>query len=186
MEPTMGVGPMTSSLPKRCATPALRGQIAQQCRTRHRYCDACKSGIRLIRSPILKESRLSSHPVSRRWWWEVDSNLRRLRQQIYSLLPLATRASHATFQYQDSYSKSATDSRHLTPDSYTGADDGTRTRNLRFTKPLLCQLSYVGANLRLCAGLSCALHAGEHCLLTWYDRRVPGPSRDTTCPPDST
>ena len=29
-----------------------------------------------------------------------------------------------------------------------GADDGTRTRNLRFTKPLLCQLSYVGATGR--------------------------------------
>ena len=27
-----------------------------------------------------------------------------------------------------------------------GADDGTRTRNLRFTKPLLYQLSYVGAH----------------------------------------
>ena len=26
-----------------------------------------------------------------------------------------------------------------------GADDGTRTRNRRFTKPLLYQLSYVGA-----------------------------------------
>ena len=26
----------------------------------------------------------------------------------------------------------------------TGADDGTRTRNLLFTKQLLCQLSYVG------------------------------------------
>lgn len=25
-----------------------------------------------------------------------------------------------------------------------GADDGTRTRNLLFTKQLLCQLSYVG------------------------------------------
>ncbi len=25
-----------------------------------------------------------------------------------------------------------------------GADDGTRTRNRRFTKPLLYQLSYVG------------------------------------------
>ena len=29
-----------------------------------------------------------------------------------------------------------------------GADDGTRTRNLRFTKPLLYQLSYVGATGR--------------------------------------
>jgi hypothetical protein len=27
-----------------------------------------------------------------------------------------------------------------------GADDGTRTRNLWFTKPLLCQLSYVGGD----------------------------------------
>ena len=31
----------------------------------------------------------------------------------------------------------------------TGADDGTRTRNLRFTKPLLYQLSYVGATRRV-------------------------------------
>src|SRR5215218_5977518 len=30
--------------------------------------------------------------------------------------------------------------------SRSGADDGTRTRNRRFTKPLLYQLSYVGAN----------------------------------------
>src|SRR5215213_5722008 len=30
--------------------------------------------------------------------------------------------------------------------SRTGADDGTRTRNRRFTKPLLYQLSYVGAH----------------------------------------
>src|SRR5437762_5817018 len=29
-----------------------------------------------------------------------------------------------------------------------GADDGTRTRNLRFTKPLLYQLSYVGMRRR--------------------------------------
>jgi hypothetical protein len=28
----------------------------------------------------------------------------------------------------------------------SGADDGTRTRNRRFTKPLLYQLSYVGAH----------------------------------------
>jgi hypothetical protein len=27
---------------------------------------------------------------------------------------------------------------------FLGADGGTRTRNLRFTKPLLCQLSYIG------------------------------------------
>ena len=28
-----------------------------------------------------------------------------------------------------------------------GADDGIRTRDLRFTKPLLYQLSYVGAEI---------------------------------------
>ena len=32
--------------------------------------------------------------------------------------------------------------------SSIGADDGTRTRNRRFTKPLLYQLSYVGATGR--------------------------------------
>ena len=34
-------------------------------------------------------------------------------------------------------------------DVCAGADDGTRTRNLRFTKPLLYQLSYVGATGRV-------------------------------------
>ncbi len=29
-----------------------------------------------------------------RWWWGEDSNLRRLRRQIYSLFPLATREPH--------------------------------------------------------------------------------------------
>ena len=40
---------------------------------------------------------------------------------------------------------------HGVPDTETirsGADDGTRTRNRRFTKPLLYQLSYVGATGR--------------------------------------
>ena len=31
-------------------------------------------------------------------------------------------------------------------DTHTGADDGTRTRNLLITNQLLCQLSYVGLN----------------------------------------
>src|SRR6266576_3577399 len=39
---------------------------------------------------------------------------------------------------------------HPSPDHVRfGADDGTRTRNLRFTKPLLYQLSYVGATRRV-------------------------------------
>src|SRR5215218_2440497 len=33
----------------------------------------------------------------------------------------------------------------------SGADDGTRTRNLLFTKQLLCQLSYVGIGAKAAA-----------------------------------
>ena len=36
--------------------------------------------------------------------------------------------------------------------SALGADAGTRTRNRRFTKPLLYQLSYVGAQGRTAEG----------------------------------
>ena len=63
------------------------------------------------------------------WWGEVDSNHRRRCQQIYSLLPLATR---------ESPHKARTGL--LTG----GADDGTRTRNLLITNQLLYQLSYIG------------------------------------------
>jgi hypothetical protein len=65
-------------------------------------------------------------------------NLRRLSQLIYSQSPLAT-----WVPARDSSARS-------------GADGGTRTRNRRFTKPLLCLLSYVGlgslrTELRACA-----------------------------------
>ncbi len=53
-------------------------------------------------------------------WVEKDSNLRRQSQQIYSLLPLATR------------------------ESTHKADDRTRTDNLLITNQLLCQLSHIG------------------------------------------
>gem|GEM_PF-667212 len=53
------------------------------------------------------------------WWRGEDSNLRRLRQQIYSLPPLATREP-----------------------LQRGAGDGTRTRNLLITNQLLYRLSY--------------------------------------------
>ena len=93
MEPTMGIGPMTSSLPKRCAASAPRGhslclkQLAAgkasgQLDIQFWASDAGTSGIR-------------------RWWWgKVDSNYRRLRRQIYSLLPLATRAFPRENSYQ--------------------------------------------------------------------------------------
>ena len=63
------------------------------------------------------------------WWGEVDSNHRRRCQQIYSLLPLATRESP-----------------HKAASGLVsgGADDGTRTRNLLITNQLLYQLSYIG------------------------------------------
>jgi hypothetical protein len=57
-----------------------------------------------------------------KWWRELDSNQRRLCQQIYSLPPLA----------------------NLGISPKIGADDGTRTRNLLITSQLLYQLSYVG------------------------------------------
>src|SRR3954468_16292060 len=44
-----------------------------------------------------------------------------------------------------------------------GADDGTRTRNRRFTKPLLYQLSYVGAALNKARPVKgCRKMIGEH------------------------
>ena len=53
------------------------------------------------------------------WWERMDSNHRSVKQQIYSLPPLATREL-----------------------SHVGAGDGTRTRDLLITNQLLYQLSY--------------------------------------------
>ena len=57
---------------------------------------------------------------------EVDSNLRRRCQQIYSLPPLATRESIQIILV------------------HHRADDRTRTDNLLITNQLLCQLSHIG------------------------------------------
>ena len=54
------------------------------------------------------------------WWRGEDSNLRRLRRQIYSLLPLATRVP------------------------LRGATEGNRTPDPLITNQLLCLLSYGG------------------------------------------
>jgi hypothetical protein len=35
-----------------------------------------------------------TYALSSGWWWGEDSNLRRLRRQIYSLFPLAAREPH--------------------------------------------------------------------------------------------
>ena len=36
----------------------------------------------------------TTEPLPQMWWWEKDSNLRRLSQRIYSPPPLATREPH--------------------------------------------------------------------------------------------
>ena len=73
-------------------------------------------------------------------WREKDSNLRSLRRQIYSLIPLTARESLHIFGlfgrlYFQKYQA-------IHP---IGAGDGTRTRNLLITNQLLYQLSYASA-----------------------------------------
>ena len=62
------------------------------------------------------------------WWAGEDLNLRRLCRQIYSLLPLAARASLQVYEAID-----------------LGAGGGTRTRDLLITSQVLYQLSYASA-----------------------------------------
>jgi hypothetical protein len=67
---------------------------------------------------------LPEHSSKSGWWRGEDLNLRSLRQQIYSLPPLATREP-----------------------LHPGAGDGTRTRNLLITNQLLYRLSYASKRL---------------------------------------
>ena len=85
-------------------------------------------------------------------WGKQDSNLRRLSHQIYSLAPLAAREfpldqSHFS---QRADRRRPVEQRRCVPDglplSAREASGGTRTHNLRFTKPELCQLSYASAD----------------------------------------
>ena len=78
------------------------------------------------------------------WWAGRESNPHSRRRLVYS--------QRSSPPAQPTHCGSGTDAglRSLVyppPDHVRyGADDGTRTRNLRFTKPLLYQLSYVGAH----------------------------------------
>ena len=81
------------------------------------------------------------------WWAGRESNPHSRRRLVYSQL--------SSPPAQPTHCESGTGPRAAAPwwirppdDRCTGADDGTRTRNLRFTKPLLYQLSYVGATGR--------------------------------------
>lgn len=122
----MGIEPMTPILPRWCATAAPRGHPS---------------------NPVLAE--VLAEAVTE-WWAEEDSNLRRLSQLIYSQSRLSTSVSA-----QDCHRSPACSAAlpQIPIGPYVGsaalrkggADGGTRTRNRRFTKPLLCQLSYIGA-----------------------------------------
>ncbi len=91
----------------------------------------------------------SSQKVRRRIggaWVEQDSNLRRQCHQIYSLAPLATWVS-TRFSDNPSRSRSSRPSRDPSaegrgPTRQIRAGGESRTHNRRFTKPVLCRLSY--------------------------------------------
>jgi hypothetical protein len=51
------------------------------------------AGSRVVRSDT-ENGYLLHQLYSCEWWWGEDSNLRRLRRQIYSLFPLAAREPH--------------------------------------------------------------------------------------------
>ena len=62
------------------------------------------------------------------WWEEVDSNHRRRCQQIYSLLPLATReSSHAWSWWSESNQQPADYKSAALPLSHTSEVFGTKT-----------------------------------------------------------
>ena len=71
----------------------------------------------------LNRTRLPIPPFPHSWWMGVDSNHRSLWQQIYSLLPLATREPIQTLMYLL---------------IKVGAGDRSRTYNLLITNQLLC------------------------------------------------
>ena len=78
-------------------------------------------------------------------WVEQDSNLRRQCHQIYSLAPLAAWVSTRLglcrrIGRPHQVEAGPCGDRRLSSRDRAGGE--TRTHNLRFTKPLLCQLSY--------------------------------------------
>ena len=81
-----------------------------------------------------------TYALSSGWWWGEDSNLRRLRRQIYSLFPLAAREPHLIVD--DRFGPHRMDE-PKTVFKY-GASEGTRTPGLLITNQLLYQLSYAG------------------------------------------
>ncbi len=107
MEPTTGFEPVTPSLPRKCSTPEPRGRSTGGSGDPSSDPESLRwSGKRDSnpRPSAWKADALPTellplfvvefvHLVGSTWWGEEDSNLRSLRRQIYSLLPLSTRAS---------------------------------------------------------------------------------------------
>ncbi len=140
MEPTMGFGPMTSSLPKRCATPAPRGQTNSPASVSHK-----DTGLFILN-----------------WWGELDSNQRSQRQQIYSLPPLTTRASpqqRRTLLFDTLYCN-----REPPPQKHWSRRwDSNPQPEVYKTPALPIELRRLLSSLRITFGRFFALPAAEHC-----------------------
>src|SRR5215471_9778630 len=76
------------------------------------------------------------------WWAGRESNPHSRRRLIYS--QRSSPPAQPTHVRRRPRVETAVSWWTLRPMDGAGADDGTRTRNRRFTKPLLYQLSYVG------------------------------------------
>src|SRR5215212_4312814 len=76
------------------------------------------------------------------WWAGRESNPHSRRRLIYS--QRSSPPAQPT-HWEERRAETAARWWNPSPGSALGADDGTRTRNRRFTKPLLYQSSYVGA-----------------------------------------
>ena len=75
-----------------CAPP--RAQCSALSNLMVRLCRRGRLTAALCISPHNKKTHLKRDALYFSWWWEMDSNHRSQRQQIYSLPPLATRESH--------------------------------------------------------------------------------------------
>ena len=98
-EPLMRIELMTSSLPRKCSTPELQWQRAEdRARTGHLQLGRLSLyRMSYSRKQKCELSSLANSQVTELTlkltlkWGEEDSNLRRLSQQIYSLPPLTAR-----------------------------------------------------------------------------------------------
>ena len=118
---------MTSSLPRKCSTAELRGHELGTC---EKWSGKRGSNPR----PSAWKADALPTELFPRWLFRGGGRRIRtsvgIRRQIYSLLPLAARASLQVMKF-----KRASSARD-------GAGDRTRTRNLLITNQLLYQLSH--------------------------------------------